>query len=241
MYKACVDLGMGRWDKALRRAKRLPSSPDCQYLRGHLAIREGQFDLAMRDFYNATLIDFDHGLYFEALESEPVFNYALSSGGFVTLASGWLGCVAGLIVAYEYAGQKDRARQTAEDYFEEDQIILLLLVDQILGREDISEDAAREVISKTSSLTLTETGCFLSYWRARSMRRIGMYDVAKETIVKAIRKAKTPNVLLELRYERGKILERLDHKKQALVDWQWCFCQQPDFRDVSERVKKGEK
>jgi tetratricopeptide (TPR) repeat protein len=78
----------------------------------------------------------------------------------------------------------------------------------------------------------------LMFYRARALRKLGMYEGADDTLKKATRRKKDypKDLLLALTYERAMIYEATGKTKEAQKEFQKVFAEAPTYEDVAAKL-----
>jgi len=74
--------------------------------------------------------------------------------------------------------------------------------------------------------------------KAKALARKGLASVALETFSACLKKTagRDPELLKEIRYDRGLCYESVGQPARARKDWEKLYAEEPSYRDVAERL-----
>ena len=118
----------------------------------------------------------------------------------------------------------------------EDPVVLLSLcelVDEVYGDQ---RDAAQRVVRWTAKVSNdSEVHTALLLYKVRALRRLEMFDAARQTATVALRRkrGREEDLLMALRYERGLVYDALGQRARARRDFEEVYARQPDYEAVA--------
>jgi tetratricopeptide (TPR) repeat protein len=144
----------------------------------------------------------------------------------VEQAAGKLGCAA------DYLN-----RLIEED--EQDLVARLSLAEIVLDRTPDREDMLKHAVRLcTAEGNTTPVHTTLMLYQACALRLLGLAEAARDTLTKALRRKKGRSAELRraLRYERMLAYEDLGHAGRQRKELEKLYAEDPDYRDVAERL-----
>src|SRR5262249_54213957 len=142
----------------------------------------------------------------------------------------------------EHFGQTDAAlqnlRQLSSQY-PDDVLVRLSLAELLSDTNPDSPDVQRQVVQLAENVhNESPVHAALMYYRARALRKLGLFDGAKDTLSQALsRKQDYPDdLLLALNYERAVIYDMTGEKEKARAEFEKIYAQSPTFEDVAARL-----
>jgi tetratricopeptide (TPR) repeat protein len=126
------------------------------------------------------------------------------------------------------------------DEIPEDKIVILSLL-EISAVSNISTTAElTELLIKTKNFENNEPiDTNILYYRAYISYKLGLKDPAIEQLTKLLQKRKhrPDDLLLDIRYLRGRIYGELGNLKKSKDDYQTIYAHDPNFKDISTRLQ----
>ena len=231
----CIEYGDN--EKAYKIAKKLPNHVDCFYIRGHLAFQQKEYNEAILQLDKALKMPESDYFYVDIMGEFPTFAYTLESGAKVQAEPDTEGYLIGLILAMSQGGNDAGAIQTAivNQRHGESVKLLSIELEQVEGVL-LTEDQAKYILEVTKGHGWQAQGLRLALWRSRAQVRLKLLEVALETVTKAVSKGKACACLIDLRYQKGIVLKRLEKHTRALKEFQWVYCENPTYKDVKKMM-----
>ncbi|RMH27336.1 MAG: DUF4236 domain-containing protein [Planctomycetota bacterium] len=129
----------------------------------------------------------------------------------------------------------DRVRQESP----EDPVIRLSMIELLLeSRQDDARTARRAVEIAGDVANDSPVHTALMLYKARALRALGLANAARDTLTAALRrrKARSPELLRAIRYERALTYEDLGQPRRARRDLETLFAEDPRYEDAARRL-----
>ena len=226
---------------ALSRLRQATHIPDGAFMAGFLALKAGAFEEAVTDLEFAVTHASELGKVLDRYKATLTVSLAITDRFAAHLPMNAEGAGLALVEAYQRTKQYPKALSTLEGILKawpDDPVVKLSLVELLL---DSSTD--RAVLARVVALTddvrnVTPVHTALSLYRGRALRELGLADAAAQTLTSALalKKDRSPELILGLRYERALAFEQSGKAARAKTEFERIYAEDSQFEDVATRL-----
>jgi tetratricopeptide (TPR) repeat protein len=232
----------GSDERALDQLRKATQLPDAAFMAGVLALKSGSFSEAVTDLDSALRSGAELGKMVArykatltvSLQITPLFTAHLPMN-----AEG-----AGLALAEAYQRQKNWSQAVAtlegvRKVWPDDPVVLVSLAELLLDSAAGNRAALQRVVDMTNDVrNLTPVHTALSLYRARALRALGLPDAAAQTLTNALalRKDRSLELLLGLRYERALAYAESGQAGRSRTEFERIYAEEPHYEDVATRL-----
>jgi tetratricopeptide (TPR) repeat protein len=241
LVDGCRALVSGSEAEASRHFRAARHLADGAFLAGMLELKKGQYSTAAECFHTALDKRRRLGKIFKKYDLDITINLPITDELSVNVGPTIRGVLLALVEAYQ--GQRDRsgalkALEHLRRLEPEDVVVKVSLAELLLANEN-NVSANRRVVRLANNVeNESPIHSALILYRARALRRLGMYDAALDVLDRASRHKtdRPPELMKALRYERALIYESAGDKWKARREFERLYADSPDYEDVEERL-----
>nr|MCA8837885.1 DUF4236 domain-containing protein [Pseudomonadota bacterium] len=239
---ACKALSEGNTDKAYQHFCQSADLADGAFMAGYLAFQNSDNEKAVGYFKTAIAKSQRLGIYFSKYDMQMQLKLSISDDIDAVIAPDYRGAILGLVEVYQETKYYDQAithLQSLRKRNPEDYVVLLSLVELLHEHGPRSKTNLKRIVTLTSDCENTNfIECAILLYRAKALMGLGLPQVARETLTKALRRRKgCPNSLrCALHYERAGAYEALKQKARARADLESVYTADPDYEDIEKRL-----
>jgi len=238
----CSELALGDEDKAYEHLKQAVHLADGAYLAGFMALKMERFEDAER-FLSSAAGDYEKlGMHFNKYGISEEMALPITDEVTAHISCNREGALLGLVEACQRLGKLEEAMhclETLKHFHPDDVVVLLSMCELLLEQDGDGKNAAKRVIHLAQHIENdTPIHAALLLYKARALRKLGLDEAAKKTLTLALRrrKGRSNDLLHALRYERALAYTQLGRDRQYRSDLERIYAEDPDYKDVSERL-----
>ena len=236
------DLEQDNDDAAYVHVRKATVLPDGAFLAGFLALRRGEFNQAIADL-NSALAEKDKlGSIFAKYGVDTTVELPIMEDIVAEIRPDVRGVLFALSEAYQHVGMLQQAIDCLRQIHAvdpEDLMVRLALAEVYSEAFPEDKQIQQEIVKLAEGVhNESPVHAMLLFYRARALRKLGLYEAAGETLSEALRRKKDypDDLLLGLRYERALLYEATGQQKRAQVELQKIYAEAPTFEDVAIRL-----
>jgi len=215
---------------------------DCSFMAGYLAMGYADFASAERFFVQCRSKLDKLGTIATKLQNRCEFLLEITKYIDCPIHLDKKGLFLALAESYQHQKMESSALsllRKLNDEIPEDKIVILSLM-EISAVSNISTTGElTDLLIKTKFMENNEpVDTNILYYRAYISYKLGLRDPAIEQLTKLLQKRKgiPIDLLLDIRYLRGRIYEELGNLKKSKADYQVVYANDPNYKDVSTRL-----
>jgi tetratricopeptide (TPR) repeat protein len=236
------ELEQGNDDAAYAHFRKATSLPDGAFLAGFLALRRGDFNQAIADL-NTALAEKDRlGTIFAKYGVDAAVELPIMEDIVAEIRPDVRGVLFALSEAYQHVGMLQQAIECLRQIHAADpeDLMIRLALAELYSEAYPDDKQAQQEIVKLAEGVHNESlvHATLLFYRARALRKLGLFEAARETLNEALRRKKDypEDLLLALRYERALLYEATGQKQRAQAELEKIYAEAPTFEDVAVRL-----
>jgi tetratricopeptide (TPR) repeat protein len=246
LVDGCRELVLGDENKALVYLKKATHLADGAYLAGFLSLKQEQLQKAAGYLNIAAENHRRLGRYFDkygisVTMSLPVTDEVTDEVS-AHVGPDLRGVLLGLVEAWQ--GQKhwedaitclERLRRLEPD----DVVVKLSLAELLLEAHPGDRNVFQKVVRLAKDIENdTPVHTTLLFYKAKSLRGLGLLDAARDTLTGALRrkKGRSGDLLKAIRYERIRVYEDLGQHRRVRSELEKLYAESPDYEDVATRL-----
>ncbi|HFD86224.1 MAG TPA: DUF4236 domain-containing protein [Gammaproteobacteria bacterium] len=242
LVDGCRELALGDENKALALLKKSTHLADGAYLAGFLSLKQERLPKAADYLTMAAENHSRLGRYFDKYGISATMSLPITDEVSGHVGPDLRGVLLGLVEAYQ--GQKrwedaitclERLRRLEPD----DVVVKLSLAELLLEAHPGDRNVFQKVVSLAKDIENdTPVHTTLLFYKAKSLRRLGLLDAARDTLTGALRrkKGRSGDLLKAIRYERIRVYEDLGQHRRARSELEKLYAESPDYEDVATRL-----
>lgn len=236
------ELLAGNDAKALDQLRHATHLPDGAFMAGFLALKSGFFAEAVTDLEFAVGRAAELGRVLEKYKATLTVDLAITETFMAHLPLNAEGAGLALVEAYQRTKQYPKAIATLEGVLRawpDDPVVKLSLVELLLDSAAGDRTVLQRVVTLTDDVpNLTPVHTALSLYRARALRGLGLADAAAQTLTSALalKKDRSSELLLGLRYERALAFEQSGQPARARTEFERIYAEDSHYEDVATRL-----
>jgi tetratricopeptide (TPR) repeat protein len=236
------ELEQGNYDAAYAHFRKATSLPDGAFLAGFLALRRGDYNQAVADLNIALAAKDKLGSIFAKYGVDTTVELPIVEDIAAEIRPDERGVLFALSEAYQQVGMLQQAIHClrllhAAD--PEDLMVRLALAEVYSEAYPDDTQIPQEIVMLAEGVhNESPIHAMLLYYRANALRKLGLYEAARETLTEALRRKKDypEDLLRALRYERALLYETTGQQKRAQAEFQKIYAEAPTFADVAVRL-----
>jgi len=227
---------------AYAQASKATSVTDGLFLAGILALKLEDYENAVTYLRRALETKENLGKMFSNLGLNFSVNYPVTEEILTDIYADERGILLVLNDAYQRLGKPEIAIEILQQLYQldpDDLITRLSLAELYDMQYPDAEQMNKRIVELAEGVhNISPLHANLMYYRARALRRLGLYEAAMDTLTKALRRKKDypPELLVALRYERGLVHEAMGDTAKAKAEFQKVFAEAPTFEEVAAKV-----
>lgn len=238
----CREYVRGNADAALAHLQKALHLADAAYLAGVLAVRKRLFDEAVRFWAMALENKQALGKLFAKYQIHVQTVLPITDEITVQLLPDERCLLLGLAEVHQEAKRPQSAITCLNQLLAikpDDVGAKLALIELLLSNEPDNTYMCQKIIEIAKNI---ENESFLHaaimLYKAKALRKLRLFDAARETLAEALRykKDRPPELLLALRYERAIVYEALGQAKKARSELERLYADAPGYEDVAQRL-----
>ena len=152
------------------------------------------------------------------------------------------GITLALVEAYQNQDKYNEAINSLDELWNQnpsDKVICLSMIDLIANHEPPVKQHLTDIIQSTKDIDNDEPiDTNIIYLRGFALYALGLVDAGTKQLTDILRRKKDRPVelLLQIRYIRGRIYEEAGQVSKAKLDYEKVYLEEPNFEDVKERL-----
>lgn len=228
--------------KAYEIAQRATHLADGAFLAGVLAINNQRYAQAVEYLKKALEKKDQLGQHFDKYEVDARVELPVTDEVSAEIMPDERGVLLALAEAYQRGDVDELAIETMQQlqkHDPDDLVIRLALAELLNDRYPDAPQVQQRIIELAEGVhNASPIHAALMFYRARALRKLGMYEGADDTLKKATRRRKDypKDLLLALNYERAMIYEATGKTKEAQKEFQKVYAEAPAYEDVAARL-----
>lgn len=232
----------GKDSRALDQLRHATHIADGAFMAGFLALKAGLFAEAVTDLEFAVAHAADLGRVLNKYKATLTVDLAVTELFLAHLPLNAEGAGLALVEAYQRTKQFPKAIATLEGVLRawpDDPVVKVSLVELLLDSAPADRTVLQRIVSLTDDVrNLTPVHTALSLYRARALRALGLADAAAQVLTSALalKKDRSPELLLGLRYERAVAFEQSGQPAKARAELERIYAEDSHYEDVSKRL-----
>jgi len=236
-------LSQNQKDAAYQIFKKHAETADCSFMAGYLAMGYADFASAERFFVQCRSKLDKLGAIATKLQDQCEFLLEVTKYIDCPIHLDKKGLFLSLAESYQHQKMESAALSLLiklNDEISEDKVVILSLMEISAISNIRTTGELTELLLKTKFMENNEPiDTNILYYRAYISYKLGLKDPAIEQLTKLLQKRKNrPNdLLLDIRYLRGRIYDELSNLKKSKADYQTIYAHDPNFKDVSTRLQ----
>lgn len=238
----CKEFIVGNYSKAFSYFERVTHIADGLYLAGFLALKNKQYEKAIKYLEEAVKDKKSLGNYVS--KYGIVLNLRLSITEEVSVDVGVdeKGALLGLVEAYQTTKHFDKAILCLNRLLSiapDDIVVKLSLAELLLDTEPNNNEVLKKIITLSENISnKTYVHTALLFYRAKALRLLGLKEEALKTLTTILRKKKDrPKDLLKaIMYERACVYEEVGQYRLSRREFKKLYDEDPYYEDVSNKL-----
>lgn len=112
-------------------------------------------------------------------------------------------------------------------------------VNTLIKNRKRSREKYLQILDITKNIrNSSPTHATLLYYRGKALHKLGLHKQAKLILTRALRKKKKypQKLLLDIRYERAQVYEKLGYDKKAQIEYERIYMQEPHYKSVMKKL-----
>ncbi|MFU8778681.1 MAG: DUF4236 domain-containing protein [Roseovarius sp.] len=239
-------LNDGDQDAALAALEEAGDLPDAAWMAGMVRLRREEFDRARAHFEHALARLGDLGTLFAKYGIAAQASLPITSDIFAHVLPRERGTRLALVEIAQLEGNHQDAMTHVARLMEIDPVDPVVLLSFAELALDTTEDGAlmdRVVRATAHVKNVTPVDTAILLYRGKALAALGMPDAAIDVLTLANRRRKDrPETLLQqIRYDRAVLYDDTGQRARARSEFERLYAADPEFEDIRERLKLGNK
>lgn len=242
LVDGCRELVRGHEKKALEHLRKALRLADGAYLAGFLALKRGRLNEAAEYLEAAARKHRRLGSHFDKYGLAATMSLPITDEVSAQVGPDLRGVLLGLVEVYQSQERPQEAIACLEHLkqLEPDDVVVRLSLAELLLAVRPDERSAHRKVVELAEGAANETAVHtaLLLYKGRALRKLGLFEAARDTLTAALRRRKgRPEELLRaLRYERALVYEKLGQGRRARGEFEKLYAEDPDYEDVATRL-----
>ncbi|GAB4349777.1 MAG: hypothetical protein Kow0099_33010 [Candidatus Abyssubacteria bacterium] len=232
----------GNEDAALSYVRKAAHLADGAFLAGFLSLRKGLLDDAARYLLAAAQRHSRLGSHFTKYGVVAALSIPITEELAAHVEPGLPGVLLGLVEVYQLQGRWKEAIAFLDRLLKlepGDAVVRLSLAELLWESSPENKNFCRRIVQLAEGVQNdSPVHAALLLYKAKSLRRLGLLDAARNTLTDALKRKKerSDDLLNALRYERACVYEELGQNQRARKEFETLFADAPDYEDVAARL-----
>ncbi|MFQ5493789.1 MAG: DUF4236 domain-containing protein [Phycisphaerae bacterium] len=231
----------GRESAAMRHFEQADGLADASFMAGILALKRGKFDMAEGHLKLAAAHQPTLGRCFAKYGVQAAATLTITDQVSAAVNADISGVVLALAEVYQHQHRWQDAATCLKRLrrHHPDDILVTLSLAELLVEDVGDKQACKQVVALTAEVKNESAAhAAVLLYKAKALSTLNLHTAARDVLTAALRRRRGRNaeLLRALRYERGRVYERLGHHRRARTEFEKIYAECPAYEDVEARL-----
>ncbi|MBZ9688614.1 DUF4236 domain-containing protein [Clostridium estertheticum] len=232
----------GKNDEALRVFSINHENADSLFMAGYIALGNEEYFVAEDYLTRCKQRLNELGTTISKFNSDFELTLAITDYIEIPINLDFKGLTLAIVEAYQNQEKYNEAINSLEELWNQnpsDKVICLSMIDLIAHHEPAVKQHLTDIIEATKDIDNDEPiDTNIIYLRGFALYSLGLVDAGTKQLTDVLRRKKDrpADLLLQIRYIRGRIYEEAGQGSKAKSDYEKVYLEEPNFEDVKERL-----